>query len=607
MIAGIAGELRFDRTLSDRSTVRTMCNAQIRRGPDGENYYTEKNVSLGIRHRSTGDVPSDLWPLRNEDGRIHLVSDGQIYDSRTLRLELESCGHRFFSRTSMETIVHGYEEWGTKCLEKLDGMFAFSLWDEPRQLLWLARDRFGIKPLHYYRGKNFLAFASGIEPLLRHPEISAGPNERAVRGYMESGSTGIEDETFFDAISRLPPASHLMIRSDGSLQKLRYWRLPVSKISDCEISSRTVARTRDLFLDAVGQQLLTDLPVGASLSGGIDSSSVVCAAKRIQPSGLQLRSYSASFPSDPLDEMKYVRVVCDEIEIENDAVKLTADDFWRDLPSLVRCQEEPLLSFVYAHWRLMRRASEQDVRVMLEGHGGDELLCGYVYYFFYYLIALVRNKKWRKLVTELLPSWDVARDETKRLMTIQFPRFGPWLASLISRFLEERSHISVRQSRLPRDAPIFDFASRMEFDASLGSLPEVLRYVDRNSAWHGVEIRCPFLQKTFAEHCASLPLDHKLRQGWTKYAFRLAMRGILPERIRLRRVKIGFQLPLERWIENELRQRLKHFFSDPNLKATRYYSPETARNILSKRTLTTRDTEQVWRMLNVELWYREFL
>jgi asparagine synthase (glutamine-hydrolysing) len=613
-MGGIAGELRFDRRLSDPSITRAMCDDQIHRGPEGEGYYSKGSLSLGMRCLATTTtiLEKGVWPLCNENDTIHLVLDGEIYGSHTLRLELEQLGHRFSSRMDAETIVHGYEEWGTRCLEKISGMYAFSLWDEPRELLWLARDRFGIKPLCYAQNRNFFAFASEMKPLLGHPDVSAEPNEAVISNYLQRGLVGIREETFFAGINRVLPASYLLIGSDGVIEKRRYWRPMISRNLSSSISARTVETTRNLFLDAVREQLVSDLTVGASLSGGIDSSSVVCAMRRIGPTGPRIQTFSASFPGDPIDETEYVRTVCDATEADNHAIILTADDFWRDLPVVIRCQEEPFdLSFVYAQWRLMKDASERDVRVMLEGHGPDELLCGYPLYYFYYFMTLIRQRKYHRLLIEVLRSQDLTKHEAMSLISTYFPTLGPFLTSLIARIPKNRDRIS-RQYRTSGQknefpqAPITDLAAKLEIDTALESIPMALRYVDKNATWHGIEVRVPFLQKAFVEHCTSLPLDQKIRDGWTKHALRLAMKDILPEEIRLRRSKIGFQMPVNRWIANELRQRLRGFFSDPNLKGTRYYNKETARNILSKRTLTARDIGTVWRMLSVELWCREF-
>jgi asparagine synthase (glutamine-hydrolysing) len=334
--------------------------------------------------------------------------------------------------------------------------------------------------------------------------------------------------------------------------------------------------------------------------------------RRIRPAEPRIRTFSMSFPGDPIDETEYARIVCNAAKAENHVVRVTADEFWRDLPTLVRCQQEPFsLSFVYAHWRLMKCASEHDVRVILEGHGGDELLCGYTGYYFYYFMTLFGQRRLHRLLIEALLSRDLTETETKRLVKTYLPTIAPFVASLVTRILKARKSTLHRNCASDQEGGFnrvltADLAAKLEIDVLLESLPTALRHVEMNSAWHSVEVRLPFLEKVFAEHCASLPLDQKIRNGWTKYAFRLAMKDILPEQIRLRRRKIGFQMPIDRWIENELRQRLRAFFSDSNLRGTRYYSKETAESILNRPALTDRDTRLIWSMLNLELWLREF-
>ena len=270
------------------------------------------------------------------------------------------------------------------------------------------------------------------------------------------------------------------------------------------------------------------------------------------------------------------------------------------------------MTLAYAQWRVMKCASEHGAKVMYEGHGGDELLCGYTRYFFYYFVSLIRQRRFRKLLVEAILSRDIIKDEAKDLIRAYAPAIGAFLVPMTAGILRKGYRLSRRDYSSDRarelfQAPPTDLAARLEIDEALDSLPVALGYVDRNSASHGIEVRMPFLERMFVEHCTSLPLDQKIRDGWTKHALRLAMKDILPEQIRARRTKVGFQLPVKRWIENELRQRLRDFFSDTNLRGTRYYSRRTAKNILSKSRLTTRDAALVWRMLNIELWCQEFL
>jgi asparagine synthase (glutamine-hydrolysing) len=602
-VGGIAGELRFDGRSSNPSTVKAMCDAQIHRGPDGEGYYTNGTLGLGMRHLAIVDASNGTYPLRNEDGSIHLVSDGEVYVFSELRNKLEQRGHEFCSNSSAESVIHGYEEWGVGCLDELDGMFAFALWDQPRRLLWIARDRVGIKPIYYHKSSKLLAFASEIKPLLRHPDISLEANASVIRQYLQAGLDTGEDaseDTFFAGINRMPPANYLAVRQNGVVEQERYWKPQVSRRLGGEISSATIETIRTLFLEAVRQLLVNEARLGASLSGGLDSSSVVCAAKKISSTRQPFKTFSALFPGEAIDESEHVRVVCNATGAANYAVNLTADDFWRDLPTLLRCQEEPFSwTSLYAQWRVMQRARECGVKTMLEGHGPDTLLCGFPLHFWYYFMTLIRHRRYRRLLSEVLLSYDLMKVSELLPVILACLRF---LFSGISKKWNSMSHPRT-QSIL--ETPNYDLAAKLEIEIA-ETLPSVLRHLDKNSMWHNIEVREPFLQKTFFEYCASLPLDQKMRDGWTKYALRLAMKDVLPEPIRLRRDKIGFQIPLKKWIENELRQKLRDFFSDSSLRATRYYDVQTARTVLGKHSLTTREVAFIWHTLCLELWYREF-
>ena len=379
-MCGIAGELRFDQSVSDPTVTRAMCNAQIHRGPDDEGYYANGPISLGIRRLAIIDLTKGLYPLRNEGNTIHLVLNGEIYGFDNLRTELEELGHKFRSETDAETVVHSYEEWGTRCLEKLNGMFAFALWDEPKQRLWIARDHFGIKPFYYHQNSRFFAFASEIKPLLTRHDISVKPNENVIKCYVESGQVDTTEETFFEGINRLLPAHYQLVHPNGIVEQETYWKPEVSRRIDGRISSREIERIRDLFIEGIRQQLVSDVPIGTCLSGGIDSSSIVCTVRKVHPNGAvstgeRIKTVSAVFPGDPVDETEYVKVVCESTNAEYNPVAPTAREFWSDLPTLVRCQEEPFISSsVYAQWRVMKRAKERGLTVMLDGQGGDELL-----------------------------------------------------------------------------------------------------------------------------------------------------------------------------------------------------------------------------------------
>jgi asparagine synthase (glutamine-hydrolysing) len=606
-MCGIAGELRFDRRVSDLTVTKDMCDAQIHRGPDDEGYYASGPVSLGIRRLAIIDLSKGLYPLRNEEGTIHLVFNGEIYGFQSLRMELERSGHRFRSKTDAEILIHGYEEWNTACLEQLDGMFAFALWDEPKQLLWIARDQFGIKPVYYYRNERFLTFASEIKPLYRHPGIPCKPNERFARQYLHTGATADStEETFFEGMNRLAPAHQLLIRPSGVVERKRYWSPAISKRIDGKISSEEIERTGRSFLEAIDQELVSDVPVGTCLSGGIDSSAVVCAIKKVHPDGTastgrMIKTFSAVFPGEVVDETTYAVEVCRSTGAEQNLVMPTSEEFWRDLPALVKCQEEPFgSSSVYAQWRVMKLAKERGVTVLLDGQGGDELLAGYLPYYIYYLQTLRSHGKYLRVLIEGLLSIDLTGPFIKSYLRDHLTRrIADWTKAILGDAPRE----SFRLCKAPHN----DIASKLEIDTCIMTLPALLRYEDKNSMCHSIEARVPYLHKSFFEYVASLPLNRKLSNGWTKRIFRLAMKGILPDRIRVRRNKIGFETPQKKWIEKELRTKLRGFFSQPDLAATKYYNLRVLKGLLDKPTLTTEETNIIWRILNLEMWHREFI
>jgi asparagine synthase (glutamine-hydrolysing) len=612
-MCGIAGELRFDQSASNPAITRAMCDAQVHRGPDDEGYYTSGPISLGIRRLAIIDLRKGLYPLSNEQRTIRLVFNGEIYGFETLRKELEELGHRFRSDTDAETVAHSYEEWGTGCLEKLNGMFAFALWDEPKQVLWIARDHFGIKPLYYCQSEKFFAFASEIKPLLRHPDASWRPNERLVREYLNSGVTADGTEaTFFDGISQLAPAHQLLIQPNGVVKRERYWAPRVSRRIDGETSKEEIEQTRRLFLEGIALHLVSDVPVGTCLSGGIDSSSVICAIRKVRPDGAastgkRIKAFSAVFPGDSVDELQFSRRVCDLTGAEHNLVTPTAEQFWDDLVTLVRCQEEPFISTsLYAQWRVMKLAKERGVTVMLDGQGGDELLAGYLPYYISYLLNLAGHGKFSEAIVEGIRSYDL----TSSLVRTYLRSLVLGSVSRLRLLIQKRSGDSTLGNSptlgyLSR-APVGDLAARLEMDTTTTSLPALLRYEDRNSMWHSIEARVPFLHRPFFEYVASLPLDRKLHNGWTKYIFRLAMRNILPDEILLRRSKIGFETPERKWIQG-LGEKLCNFFSDSSLAVSKYVDMEALRRLINKSMLTNDEARLIWRVLNVELWYRQFV
>jgi asparagine synthase (glutamine-hydrolysing) len=598
-MCGIAGEIRFDGTTSNLDNTREMCRLQLHRGPDDDGFFAEGPVSLGIRRLAIIDLTKGLYPITNETRDLQLVFNGEIYGYQQLRNELIKLGHQFSSNTDSETVVHSYEEWGTDCVAKFNGMFAFALWDGRKQLLWLVRDHFGIKPLYYYTDQQFLIFASEIKPILGYPGIKYGPNENVIRQYLETGLVDVSEETFFTGIYRLMPAQYILTDPKGKFKTETYWKPSVSAVINGSPSAAEVQQTSNRFLEAIDRQIISDVSVGTCLSGGIDSSSIVCAIKKLYPSGAvstggRVRTFSSVFPGSRIDESEYISEVCERTQSEFNWVTPTADEFWNDLQTLVKCQEEPFISpSVYAQWRVMKLAKEHGLTVMLDGQGADELLVGYTHYYPDYLMTLKRRRKYLTLISETLRSFQ-----------INWPFMKAYLKNRITGTNDRKKMMRISGSYESR-VRAGNLSRSLELDVSAISLPALLRYEDKNSMFHSLEARVPFLDQVLFDEVASLPLSHKLRNGVTKYVFRLAMKGILPEKILARKNKIGFEIPERRWIANDLRDRLYSFF-DGNLLAKNYYDLNALRKLLEKSELSDGGCQRVWRTLNFEVWYQEF-
>jgi asparagine synthase (glutamine-hydrolysing) len=321
----------------------------------------------------------------------------------------------------------------------------------------------------------------------------------------------------------------------------------------------------------------------------------------------RIKAFSAVFPGDPIDETEYILAVYRAVNAEHNPVELTAEDLWRDLPTLVKCQEEPFGSAsVYAQWCVLKRANEQGIRVMLDGQGGDELLCGDISYYFYYLLTLIKRRKYSRFLTEFVRSSDLTMPFAKR----HLKDFVANRRHAMSSF-SQRLALLVKSTSSPRtlaeaDAHSSELATELTMNILANSLPASIRYVDKNSRYYGIEMRFPFLYRPFFEYVSSLPLNRKIRNGWTKHDFRIAMKDVLPETIRLRRNKLGFQAPQKKWIQEELGWRLRRLLLGSDLTGKDYYDLVSVQCLLDRPRLTDYEASYVWRVLNIELWFREF-
>ncbi len=587
------------------------------------------DLALGFRRLSILDLsPAGHQPMASADGRCWIIYNGEIYNYLELRSELASHGHRFRTGTDTEVILAAYQQWGRDCLARFNGMWAFALWDNAQRQLFCARDRFGIKPFYYFWNNEIFAFASEIKALLKICGTARQPNEPIIYDYLHDGYVDHTDETFFAGVKQLPPA-HALLLCDGRLSLQRYWDLASNHQTESAMSdARYAEEFYAIFEDAVRLHLRSDVAIGTCLSGGLDSSAIVCVANKLLFSdrvmsphliGEQQKTFSSCFDDPRFDERKYIEHVLHATGAEPNYIFPSGSKLLEILPRLVWQQDEPFVSTsIYAQWCVMEKAAERGVKVLLDGQGGDELLAGYPGYFSYYCASLIRQGRllefWREALahkrlhgTSLAKIvWRAARLNLPAVVRDRVDRARQETDLGLSQdFL--RQHRNRRIDFSPqKHADIFD-----DFVAVLltrYSLPALLRYEDRNAMAFSIEARVPFLDYRLVEHIWALPDDQKIKRGSTKAILRNAMRHVLPEPVRFRKDKMGFNTPERNWLANELRGWACETIRSASFAGRGYFNVPQILAAFEAHAAGKRDlTFRAWRWLNLELWFRRMI
>ena len=586
----------------DRRLLEAMAQVQRHRGPDDEGFHESPRASLAFRRLSIIDLAHGAQPMQTPDGRVHIVYNGEVYNYRELRAELRELGHRFATECDTEVVLHAYEEWGTAAFARCNGMWGCALLDTRGDggRLVLARDHFGIKPLYWARSGDRVLFASEIKALLQDAELHVEPNERVLHEYLTTGVHDHTTDTFFTGIHQVAAATCLVIEGAQTREE-RYWSPRLS--SDGDPDPRRFA---ELFMRSVERRLIADVPVGTCLSGGLDSSSIVCAMTRLLEQhvpdsaslGDRLKTFSALFDGDPIDEREYIKVVLDATGADNTEIRPTSERFFEELEDFVWHVEEPMVSTgPYAQWCVQREARRQ-VTVLLDGQGGDELLAGYVPYQWFWLRELARRRRFADLARESWAARDVLGPLVRRRVGER--RRGLDIGSLL------RRDWTAAMPRVRDTRSTDDLKLRLLQDLTTYSLPSALRYEDRNSMAHSLEARLPFLDQELVDWVLTLPPEAIIRNGWSRWILREGLHGLLPERIRLRRWKVGFTTPEMRWLKAR-RVILQSVFRSPLFCSRPYWDGERIAEAWRAACAgEVDDSLFFWRALNVEIWLRVY-
>ena len=626
-INGIAFSTRSGRVVS-REVLEAMRDVITHRGPDEEGLFIDRNVGLGHRRLSIVDVASGHQPMTNEDGSLHIIYNGEIYNHADYRESLEANGHVYSTHCDTETILHLYEEHGSACVDYLRGMFAFAIWDQRKRELFIARDRLGIKPLYYvHTDDGSLYFGSEIKTLLEARAVRPEINYAVLSDYLANHAPSGE-ETLFLGVKRLLPG-HVMTWRDGELSIRRYWDVDFSKDDDDARDDKTyIKQWSELFRESVRLRLMADVPLGMFLSGGIDSSSIAAVMSGMVSE--PIKTFSVAFAEREANELGYARLIAAAYKTNHHEIIVSPEQFFAALPRLVWHEDEPLAHPSSVALYFVSRLASQHVKVVLTGEGSDEMLAGYGRYrrtiwnlalgqrYKQFTPAVARDTI-RKQIERMMPGGRMRQKLMRTFLvlspdleSIYFDNFAVFPAPM-------QQHMFTRETmdRIHNIDPYVELRRMLERTKDLSLLDgllyadiktylhELLMKQDQMSMATSVESRVPFLDHKLVEFTAKMPDSMKLRGGTTKYVLRESMKGVLPEKILLR-TKMGFPVPIGSWFRGPFKSVIDEYVLSERALSRGIFAPDFVRKIVSLHQAGEDHSERLWSLLNFEMWLRRF-
>jgi asparagine synthase (glutamine-hydrolysing) len=623
-MCGIAGIVNLNpREPVDESRVKRMRDVLRHRGPDGEGLWAEGPVGLGHRRLAIVDVAGGHQPMANEDETVWITYNGEIYNHAELRPGLEARGHRYQTRSDTETILHLYEEEGDRCVERLRGMFAFALWDQRRGRLLLARDRLGIKPLYYAMTENELLFASEIKAILAAGSIRPALDEQILPEFLATRYVAGED-TFFKGVRALRPGRTLSWSRGGGLSERRYWQLPAVTDAGTGTFMERAVEVRSRLEAAVQSHLMSDVPLGLFLSGGIDSTGI--AALMTPMVREPIRTFAVGFAEPEASELEYARLAARSVGAEHREVVARPEEFLQLLPRMIWHEDKPIAFSSSVALYFVSRLARDHVKVVLTGEGADELFLGYNWY-----RVTAWNERLGRAYAGLAPA--AVRQQVRRLI--------PWLPRKARRYAERSFLIRPPgiRSLFHENFSAFPEATRSELfrngallaldpfakhsahyeESPCGTLArmsradlqtylvELLTKQDRMSMAASIESRVPFLDHELVEHVVTMPDRFKVRGWTTKAVLRKALEGRIPREILARR-KMGFPVPIAAWLRGPWRPAMAEFVVSPRALDRGLFEPDGLRRLVREHeTGAVNHGDRLWLLMNLEIWQRIFL
>ncbi len=626
-MCGICGKLNFDGSPVETRLIESMTSVLQHRGPDDYGVFLKDNIGLGHRRLSIIDLSErGKQPMPNEDESIWVVFNGEVYNFPDLRKVLVSKGHQFRSNTDTETLIHLYEEYDINCLHYLRGMYAFAIWDDRRKRLFLARDRVGKKPLYYYKDDKRFIFASEIKAILKDRQIERQPDILAIHHYLTYQFVP-SPFTAFKGIKKLPPAHYLLIQ-DGKVVVKDYWNITYNhKIN--EPKNVIIDDLKEKLKEAVKIRLISDVPLGAFLSGGIDSSVIVFLMSRLMRE--PVKTFSVGFEDDQYNELPYARTIADKYGTDHREFILRPNAV-EVLPKIVWHYNEPFADASAIPIYYISKVAKEYIKVVLNGDGGDELFAGYDRY----LISSIANrlevifrpflaKVMFRLIRKIpqgIGRYNLIWILKRFLQGYETPpeiRHSTWLCSFDNEtknrlYTDEFLHETKENNSLDLLRALFNnaeansFLEKMLYSDFKMYLPDdLLTKVDVASMANSIEVRSPFLDHEFVEFMASVPAEFKLKGFSLKYLLKEAFRSELPDAI-LYRKKMGFAVPLDRWFRGELKDFMRDILLSHRALQRGYFRRDFIENMIKEHLENRWNWQyQIYNLLMLELWHREFI
>lgn len=617
-MCGIAGVLNLDRTSAAPADVlERMLLAIFHRGPDEDGRLVDSELAMGMRRLSIIDLADGQQPMCDESGRYAVVFNGEIYNYRELQQELPSRGHRLRTNSDTEVIVHLYEELGPECLQHLRGMFAIAVWDKRDRTLFIARDRMGIKPLYYTLKNGSFIFGSEIKALLVHPAVKASLDLQGLSNYLSLKYVPAPG-TLFEDIHSLPPGHYLWIK-DGRIEIKRYWDISYAKADSPKSEAEYIDEATELIRDSVRLRLRSDVPFGAFLSGGVDSSTIV--ALMAEQLSEPVKTFSVGFGDG--DELPYAKLVADRFGCDHHTLNITPADFIEHAETVLWHMDQPIADQATVATLMVAKLAHQHVKMVLTGEGGDELFAGYARYagerwspwtrwLPNFASHMIRSGARRmpgmrrgKLALHALTTANEAdryanwfpmfNDETKRQVLTE--RMDDYRAGAGALFAQ---HLANCDSREPLDRMLY-------VDSKLWLPDFLLLRGDKLTMANSLEARLPLLDHRLVEFAAALPTKYKLHKGDRKYLLKRVAERLLPRKIIYRR-KQGFPIPIDRWLRNEARPLMRDMLSSDSLRRRGLFNPAFVERLMQQHESGFADnTTELWGLVSFEMWMRHMV